>query len=208
MSLELIILAIIAAVVLYQLYNVLGKNVGLKAEDKLNNPKSDDHPIAPVIRDKPVEPAKVPNAETLKGRDPNFNEATFIEKAKEAYEQIVLAFNRGEIEGLKERLSDSVYSVFSTAISSRGDAKSIEAAFVDSPKADIDVINLKDDLADIRVRFLSELVYETKTLKASEGSADEIKKTHRRTAEYWTFQKNLKSANNPWILNRVEAAKA
>ena len=33
-------------------------------------------------------------------------------------------------------------------------------------------------------------------------------RTYKRTAEYWTFQKAMKNPTNPWLLTRVEAAKA
>ncbi|MDC7683063.1 Tim44/TimA family putative adaptor protein [Asticcacaulis sp. BYS171W] len=210
MSWELLILALVAVVVLFQLYNVLGRRVGFKAEDKPGAPRIEDTegPIGRPAQDKPSDRLRLPNLDALKAKDSNFNEANFVEKSREAYEQIVLAFNRGEIDGLKERLSEDVFAVFGKAIAARGEAKAIAVAFVDSPKADMDLIDLKDDRAQVRMRFLSELVYETRTPPAEVGQPDQVHKQHRRTAEYWTFQKNLKSAANPWILVRVEAAKA
>jgi predicted lipid-binding transport protein (Tim44 family) len=121
-------------------------------------------------------------------------------------------------------------------------------SFVDTPKADLDVINFKDDTAEIRVRFLSELAYEgvqppepetpveaveaaaepvaepeapvkkTRSKKATAETAVEAapapqvpakpEKIYKRTAEYWTFQKAMRNPNGPWLLTRVEAAKA
>lgn len=206
-SWELPVLAIIAVVVLFQLYNVLGRRVGFKAEDKVQAPKPDE--VETTQRgDKVPDLMKLPNLDTLKTKDSNFNEINFLEKSRETYEQIVVAFNRGDIESLKDRLSDGVYSVFSKAIAARGDDKVIRVSFVDAPKADIDLIDFKDERAQVRVRFLSELVYETTKPTDEVGQADEIIKHHRRTAEYWTFQKNLKSTTNPWVLTKVEAAKA
>ncbi|MFT3997191.1 MAG: Tim44/TimA family putative adaptor protein [Asticcacaulis sp.] len=202
---ELLILAMIAVVVLFQLYNVLGRRVGFKAEDKPQIPKTEDaeaiagrNPSEVRLPERP----RIPNLDALKARDAHFNEVNFAEKAREAYEQIVTAFNRGEIDGLKERLTETVFGVFARAIDARGENRSIRVSFVEPPKTDLDQIDLKEDKAWVRVRFLSELVYET-----GEGETD-TKKTHGRTAEFWTFQKNLKSATNPWILSRVEAAKA
>ncbi|ESQ80929.1 Tim44/TimA family putative adaptor protein [Asticcacaulis sp. YBE204] len=214
MSWDLLILALIAVVVLFQLYNVLGRRVGFKAEDKAENklgaPKGDEGegPIGRPAQDRVVDRLRLPNLDALKAKDSNFNEVNFVEKSREAYEQIVLAFNRGEIDNLKERLSESVFDVFSKAVAARGEQKAVAVSFVDAPKADMDLIDLKDDRAQVRMRFLSELVYETRTASSEVGVPDEVHKQHRRTAEYWTFQKNLKSAANPWILVRVEAAKA
>jgi predicted lipid-binding transport protein (Tim44 family) len=33
-------------------------------------------------------------------------------------------------------------------------------------------------------------------------------KIYKRTAEYWTFQKAMRNQGNPWVLAKVEAAKA
>ena len=33
-------------------------------------------------------------------------------------------------------------------------------------------------------------------------------KVYKRTAEYWTFQKTMRNQGNPWVLAKVEAAKA
>ncbi len=33
-------------------------------------------------------------------------------------------------------------------------------------------------------------------------------KIYKRTAEYWTFQKGLRGQGGPWLLAKVEAAKA
>lgn len=202
---DLLILALIAVVVLFQLYNVLGRRVGFKAEDKpvTQKPETGEATSGRTTAEvREPERPRIPNLDALKARDAHFNEINFVEKAREAYEQIVTAFNRGEIEGLKDRLTEAVYGTFARAVAARGDNKSIRVSFVEPPKTDLDQIDLNEDKALVRVRFLSELIYET-----GEGEA-EVKKTHGRTAEFWTFQKNLKSASNPWILSRVEAAKA
>lgn len=208
MSWDLVILAVITVVVLFQLYNVLGKRVGLKAEDKTGLRKPEEAEGAVRI-DRTPEMVRIPNLEALKTRDTNFNEINFLEKAREVYEQIVLAFNRGDLSSVRERLSDTVYRVFSQATAARAeDAKNQTVRFVDTPKADIDTISLKDDLAQVRVRFLSELAFETRTPSGEIGKPDTVNSLHRRTAEYWTFQKTLKTPNHPWTLIKVEAARA
>jgi len=201
---DLLILALIAVVVLFQLYNVLGRRVGFKAEDKPVTPKPEEGEAAGRANGEVRVPERprIPNLDALKARDAHFNEINFVEKAREAYEQIVTAFNRGEIDGLKDRLTETVFTSFARAVEARGEDRMVKVSFVEPPKTDLDQIDLKEDKALVRVRFLSELLYETG------GGEQEVKKTHGRTAEFWTFQKNLKSASNPWVLARVEAAKA
>ena len=57
------------------------------------------------------------------------------------------------------------------------------------------------DSARITVRFLAEFRSRS---KGPEGEAVD----DRRTAELWTFERNLKSRNPNWTLVRVDAAQA
>jgi predicted lipid-binding transport protein (Tim44 family) len=210
----LIIFAIVAVVILFQLYNVLGRKSGFQPGDKPVTAKGEDIDIA-ARTDKPAEALRLPNLDMLKTRDANFNELNFLEKAREAYEQIVLAFHKGELETVRDRLSDAVFGTFAKALAGR-EAPQESLSFVDQPKADIDHIDYKDDIAQIRVRFLSELVYETTeapaqpndgTVPVTKPEPPRVHKSYKRTAEYWTFQKQMKQPNNPWLLTDVKAAK-
>jgi len=205
------IFAVVAVVILFQLYNVLGKKAGFRPEEKPVTARTDDLELAPRI-DRPVE-NRMPNLEVLKTRDSNFNEINFLEKAREAYEQVVLAFHRGELAGVKDKLSERVYATFSTIIAGREKPPADTLSFVDTPKADIDLIDFQDDVAQIRVRFLSELQYEHPAEPAEDvavpvTTAPKPVRSYKRTAEYWTFQKAMRNANSPWLLTKVEAAKA
>ena len=246
----LVIFAVIAVVILVQLYNVLGRKVGFRGDDKPAIPKSEElEGSSPVVR--LPETSRVPNLEALKTRDANFNEINFIEKARETYEQVVLAFHKGELDAIKDKLSEGVFSVFSKAVSERASVSEDHLSFVGAPKADMDGIEFKDDVAQIRVRFLSELAYEAPVVvetavvttvepvtvpevteapapkkraskKATSAAAATIEpvraskkeapakpsKIYKRTAEYWTFQKGLRGQGGPWLLTKVEAAKA
>lgn len=214
----LIIFAVVAVVILVQLYNVLGRKVGFRAEDKPVTAKGEEFDLIGK-GDKQIENSRTPNLDMLKTRDANFNELNFLEKARETYEQIVVAFHKGELDTVKDKLSESVYGIFAKAIAERP-APNDHLSFVDQPKADIDLIDFKDDIAQIRVRFLSELAYESLTpLEPETGAApsavppttkDAAKphKTHRRTAEFWTFQKGMRIPGSAWLLSKVEVAKA
>ena len=226
---SLVIFAIVAVVILIQLYNVLGRKVGFRSEDKPVPAKGEEFDMSGK-NDKQVEASRTPNLDVLKTRDANFNELNFLEKARETYEQIVVAFHKGELDTVKDRLSDAVYDVFAKAVAQRP-VSDDHLSFVDRPKADIDVIDFKDDVAQIRVRFLSELSYEkpadieeAKTDAATIDTTTEDKpvavpatkkaaspktqKIYKRTAEYWTFQKGLRLPSGSWLLAKVEAAKA
>ena len=219
----LVIFAIIAVVILFQLYNVLGRRVGFRSEEKPATPKPADTFELMAKPERPIEAPRIPNLDQLKSRDANFNEVNFVEKARETYEQVVLAYHKGDLDGIKDRLTPEVFTAFSGALSRRDDATPETLSFVDTPKADIDIIDFRDDSAQIRVRFLSELAYESKpgqstdTIPAEDlapsavpvtKSPDKPQKVYKRTAEYWTFQKTMRNQGNPWVLAKVEAAKA
>jgi predicted lipid-binding transport protein (Tim44 family) len=57
------------------------------------------------------------------------------------------------------------------------------------------------DLARVSVRFLAEFRSRS---KGPEGEAVD----DRRTAELWTFERNLKSRDPNWLLTHVDAAEA
>lgn len=216
----LIVFAVLAVVILLQLYNVLGRKTGFRPEEKPAGPKGDELDGS-VRAERVPEGMRMPNLETLKTRDVNFNEINFLEKARETYEQVVVAFHKGELDAIKDKLSEKVMTSFSQAVAQRAAAPKDTVSFVDTPKADLDLIDFKEDLAQIRVRFLSELAYEDvvvpgETTEAAVPVTNPDKKaepvrphrTYKRTAEYWTFQKIMKNPANPWLLTKVEAAKA
>lgn len=198
-----IIFAVVAIVILVNLYNVLGRKVGFRVEDKtLGAPKPGE--IEAAGRAERLAESRNPSLDALKARDTSFNELNFLDKARETYEQVVIAYHRGDLTAVRDRLSERVQSSFADAIAERSEAPKETLSFVEPPKADIDAIEFRDDIAQIRVRFLSEMAYETPA-----GSEDAKPKIlYRRAAEYWTFQRAYKGAAGPWTLTRVEAAKA
>lgn len=211
----LVIFAIVAIIILVQLYSVLGRKVGFRVEDKVLAKPAEDMDGALKL-ERPAEAPKLPNLDLLKSRDVNFNEINFIEKARETYEQIVQAYHRGDIDTVKDRLSENVYAIFKQAIEARTAPMTRRLSFVDAPKADIDLIDFKDETAQIRVRFLSELMFEDvpQAVEVGEGAAASEpqekpkEKTYERTAEFWTFQKSLRNPGSPWLLTHTMAAKA
>lgn len=226
----LVILALVAVVILFQLYNVLGRKAGFRVEDKALGAKTEDFDTGAKPGDRAVDSVRLPNLEILKTRDVNFNEINFLEKARETYEQVVLAFHRGELDTIRDRLSERVFGTFKRSLGERASPRADTLSFVDAPRADIDTVEFSEDLAQVRVRFLSELAYETPPAiaeavpvtdgpkeKAGDASppaaakkADVSKpsRIYKRTAEFWTFQKGLRGQNGNWLLTKVEAAKA
>jgi predicted lipid-binding transport protein (Tim44 family) len=73
--------------------------------------------------------------------------------------------------------------------------------FLHAPRADLERAELSGDNARVTVRFLAEFRSRS---KGPEGEAVDDK----RTAELWTFERNLKSRDPNWMLIHVDAAEA
>ena len=198
---ELIIFAVLAAVVLYQLYSVLGRRVGRQPEDLNPAPASArqaDEPPVEAGRDG----APLTGLAALRARDPSFDVSSFLHGAKQAYEMVVTAFARGDRDTLRGLLSSSVMDSFEGAMAAREAEGRTEAVeFLHPPRADLEKVEAADDIGRAVVRFLAEFRSRT---KGPEGEAVD----DRRTAELWTFERSLKSRDPNWTLVHVDAAEA
>lgn len=201
--LELIIFAGLAAIVLYQLYSVLGRRVGRQPED---TPAAGGRPTPAPAPDRAPELADDGVALTglaaVRAVDPSFDPSQFLGGAKSAYEMVVRAFAAGDRDTLKNLLSPEVMSSFDAAIAQReAEGRSEKVEFLHAPRADMEKADVDGAVARITVRFLAEFRSRS---KGPEGEAVD----DRRTAELWTFERNLKSRDPNWTLVHVDAAEA
>lgn len=202
--LQLIIFAGLAAVVLFQLYSVLGRRVGRQPED---GPGPKPLPGAPSAPDRPLDDAlaggvSLSGLAAVKGIDPGFDLAHFLDGARAAYTTIVRAYSSGDRETLKPLLSPIVNDAFEAGMTAReAEGRTEETEFAHPPRADLEKAELDGAIAQLTVRFLAE--FRTRG-KGPEGETVD----DRRTAELWTFERNLKSKDPNWILIRVDAAEA
>jgi len=208
---QIVIFAVIAAIVLFQLYNVLGKRVG-------RQPQEDAKVIAPPAGQTPeasktpaLDAAVLASIASLKARDPAFDPTRFVEGARQAYETIVRGYASGDRAALKPLLTPNVMASFEAGIAARetrGETETVEFLF--PPRADLEGATAEGDKAVAKVRFLAEL--RSRVTKASGESADSVTGEpmveERRTAEHWTFERNLGAADPNWVLARVEPASA
>ena len=201
---ELIILALVAAVVLFQLYAVLGRRVGRQAEDlpqpQVNPAARDAARAAPAVN--VTEPAALSGIAALRARDPAFDIGRFMQGARQAFQIIVKAFATGDRKALESLLAPEVMQTFEQAMASREqEGRSEQVEFLHEPRADLESVNVIGDLAKASVRFLAEFRSRS---KGPEGEAVD----DRRTAEIWTFQRSLASRDPNWTLVHVDPAEA
>ncbi len=199
--LELLIFAVLAAVVLYQLYAVLGRRVGRQPED---NPE-----VARRIALDTVTGARVPAdspalgaVAAIKAKDAAFDVDKFLAGAKSAFQTTVQAYAAGDRDTLKPLLAPEVAQAFEAGMAQReAEGRSESVEFLQPPRADLEDTAVEADVARVKVRFLAEFRNRS---KGPEGEAVD----DRRTAEVWTFQRALAVKDSNWLLARVEAAEA
>ena len=210
---SIVIFAVIAAIVLFQLYNVLGKKVGRQPEDGTKAPLLPNAAAAPdaTPRTPGLDAATLAAAASLRARDPAFDPAKFIEGARQAYETIVRGYAAGDRAALKPLLTPNVLESFEvgiTARETRGETEQVE--FLNPPRADLELASAEGDRAVAKVRFLAELrsrILPTAD-EATPDATPEPRIEERRTAEHWTFERSLGASDPNWVLARVEPANA
>ena len=205
---QIVIFAVIAAFVLFQLYNVLGKKVGRQPEEDARA-----QPPAPAAaqneagqnRPSVLDAVTLASIAGLKARDPAFDPVRFLEGARQAHETIVRAYAAGDRDTLKPLLTAKVMESFEAGIAARetrGETESVE--FVHPARADLELATAEENRAIAKVRFLAELRNRVK----SADPAIEEQVEERRVAEVWTFERTLGASDPNWVLARNEPATA
>jgi predicted lipid-binding transport protein (Tim44 family) len=136
--------------------------------------------------------------------DKNFDPRHFLTGARAAYEMIVTAFAQGDRRTLRDRLSKDVYDSFDSVIRDRESrGETAETRFVSIDSADITGAELRGRMAQITVRFISQIVSATrdKTGNVIDGSPDKV----TDVTDVWTFARDLTSRDPNWKLVATEA---
>lgn len=207
-QIQIVIFAVLAAFVLFQLYNVLGKKVGRQPEDDARAQAPSPQGAAdPAQQGRPnvLDAVTLASIAGLKARDPNFDPVRFLEGARQAHETIVRAYATGDRETLKPLLTPVVMQSFEAGIAARETRGETETAeFLHPARADLELATAEENRAVAKVRFLAELRNRVKS--AVEGSEEHVEE--RRVAEIWTFERTLGAADPNWVLARTEPATA
>ena len=138
----------------------------------------------------------------------SFDPEGFLSGAGRAYEMIVSAFAEGNRRMLKDLLSREVYDGFVTAIGEReAREEKVDQQFVGIKKADLVEAELKNGVAFLTVRFVSELIsaVRDKSGEVISGDTQKIKDV----TDIWTFSRDVSTAkarSNPnWRLVATQA---
>lgn len=137
--------------------------------------------------------------------DLSFDPEHFVRGAKQAYEMIVTAFAEGNRKILKDLLSREVYEEFGSAITGRENrGEQMDQSFVGISRADVIEAELKNGLAQLTVKFLSQLISATRDRagRVISGDPQRIKDV----TDIWTFAREVASRDPNWRLIATQDA--
>jgi predicted lipid-binding transport protein (Tim44 family) len=137
----------------------------------------------------------------MKKAEPTFAVGPFLQGARGAYEMILMAFEKGELDRIRPFLSDDVEASFAEAIAVRErDGLTVEASFLGIKELVLHgaTFTAESRFAEIAVRFVADQTYvvRNKAGEVVEGSPREVKKTR----DIWTFARQMGSDDPNWQL--------
>ena len=141
--------------------------------------------------------------------DRDFDPEQFVDGAKQAYEIIVTSFGEGNRKALRDLLSREVLEGFTLSMNER-DARGerVEQNFVGINKADILEAEVKNGVANITMRFVSQLITATRDKSGTIVAGDPTRITD--VTDIWTFSRDISTARaraNPnWRLIATQDA--
>ena len=219
---QIIVLAAVAFFLFWRLKSVLGsrqgfekvnKNVDEKTKSSKTNTNSGDkiidlkssivdEDIADYV-DESSEQFKI--LSELKKLEDGWLVSNFVSGAKLAYEEILMAFENGDLNKIKKLSSKEVFTAFKDVIDDRNQKGfQVEAEF--GGVRDIRIkdvkLNKKNLEANITMIFQCDITYsiKDKNNKIVEGGSDKIKKQK----DIWTFTRKMNSDVPIWYLTKTE----
>jgi predicted lipid-binding transport protein (Tim44 family) len=136
-------------------------------------------------------------------KDKSFNAKHFVSGAQTAFEMIVLAYAQGDRRTLRKLLSREIYEGFEATIREReSKEETVESRLFAIKKSDITAVELRNRMAQITVRFVSEIISVTRDKAGTVIDGDPEKVTD--VTDVWTFARNLSSRDPNWKLVATE----
>ena len=216
--LDILILAMLAAFIIFRLRSVLGRRTGQERQppDAIAHPseaekKAADNVVqlpdrdetekpkaAPKKDKKPASPLEVGIAD-IAAADARFEPEGFISGAKAAFEMIVTSFAMGDLGKIKAFLAKDVYENFADAVEERLKAKeTLETTVVGFKSASIIDARMAGRDATVTVKFVSEQINATRDRNSAviDGDAE----TPIDVTDIWTFVRDTRSRDPNWAL--------
>ncbi|WP_417320821.1 Tim44/TimA family putative adaptor protein [Emcibacter sp.] len=221
-NIELIILALIAAFIIFQLRKVLGSRSGYDGSDEdekgtFEQRKDGEDNVVPIRRDKTRagEDDETESAGPSVGvkKDSPFYDALcqvreidrsftldiFLDGAEYAYGMILEAFWSGNKTDLRNMLNKEVFEQFTKVIDDmKAAGHHFDNKLMDVERIDLEDVNLTGTMAEITVRYTAHMVLSTKDEENRIISGDVTEPV--RVTDIWTFCRDVKSSDPNWTL--------
>ena len=219
---QIIILAAVAFFLFWRLRSVLGSRQGFEKLNKSVNEKTKSSKINSNSDDKIIDfksanideeiadyvdekSEQFKTLSDLKKLEDGWQVSHFVSGAKLAYEEILMAFENGDLNKIKKLSSKDVYTAFKEVIDDRNQ-KGLQVEAIFGGVRDIRIkdvkLNKKNLEANITMVFQSDITYsiKDKNNKIIEGGPDKLKKQK----DVWTFTRKMNSDIPNWYLTKTE----
>ena len=209
---QLLVLAGVAIFLIFKLRSVLGTREGfekppLPLEDARARPARRDFEVIEGGPDRDIVDhvadgsAAAKSLVAMKLAEPGFSVSEFLTGARSAYEMILMAFEKGDLTGIRPFLSQDVFATFTEVVEARErEGLTIESHFVGLRELVLQNATFDRDSreGEITVRFVAELtsVVRNKEGEVVEGSPTAIK----RQRDLWTFARRMGVDDPNWQL--------
>ena len=224
MTVEIVILAMIAAFLGLRLYSVLGRRAEHEEEpvasrfDPQAGQTPQPRPVAPADqgdamaanpaqrqqRQLPVStPAVERGLREIAAADRRFDVFAFIEGSREAYRMVLEAFWRGDKDDLRLLCDSDVYESFAGAIDARIAAgETLDNRLVRIEDAMITGGSIEGSIVRLTVRFRADIAAVTRNAEGQviAGSLDDAVEA----IDVWTFSRDVRSAEPDWLLDETD----
>lgn len=216
-TVEIVILAMIAAFLGLRLYSVLGRRAEHEEEMIQGSARPADPPraVAGEAAERAPLPVRMPVAgvtpaierglREIAAADRRFDITAFLEGAKGAYRMVLEAFWKGDRETLGELCDRDVYEGFAAAIAAREEAgETLDNRLVRIEEAVIVSAAFQAPVARITVRFAADVAAVTRNADGQvvAGSLDDAIEAR----DLWTFSRDVTSASPDWLLDETDEA--
>lgn len=219
MTVEIVILAMIAAFLGLRLYSVLGRRAEHEEEpiqgrfegkpgapSPLAGRQPGDQGAAPGLRRNEA-PAAMPEVERglreIAAADRRFDPYAFLEGARGAYTMILEAFWRGDKEELSQLCDRDVYEGFAAAIDAGTAAgETLDNRLIRIEEATIVAASYAAPIARVSVRFVADIASVTRNPEGQVVAGSLNDAIEERGV--WTFQRNVTSSDPDWLLEETD----
>ncbi|HUO92012.1 MAG TPA: Tim44/TimA family putative adaptor protein [Rhizomicrobium sp.] len=206
----IVAVAMIAGVILFRLYSVLGRRTGNERERLSRFDRGTPQPTDSVValpdrnrvRDavatRPLDEVEQALMD-IKLADRTFETDHFVTGAKKAHELIVTAYARADRETLRPLLNDEVYEAFDHGMRDRETrGETVKFTLVGYKDVKISHASLKGRIAEITVNFMVQFISSTTKTDGTlvEGDPAAV----RDVTDIWTFSRDLRGSDPNWTL--------